>query len=325
MKRLISKNKKYLRDYWDFSLSVLPDAFFYAQGNDSNLAIWGSRRGGTSIFSELIGTSGHIREIDQPFDSFRTDSLSFRCRKRLLLDKAMCQYFDLSEDEWESILAYLSSLTRGGHRNAYPMALSFSRNTQTVFKILNAPFLADQITEALNLSSIHLTRHPISQALSVMRNQWGLTYEPYVSSRWIRERFLNAPQVQKVDAIHHSGSMLEKYVLNWVFENLYLLRDSKRMQLRVAYEHLVVRPEEVASQLDESLGLHVDVSVLARPSRSRERSTNSKNRAILGADKSALISSWMSEVSTAEIKCVQDILDVFEIETYIAHDPMPIL
>ena len=321
----MTKYKKYLRDCWDFSLSILPDSLFYSQGHCSNLAIWGSRRGGSSIFSELIFTAGSIREIDQPFDSFRSDRLSFRCRRRLLLDKEMCQYFNLSNDEWAKISAYLLRLTNGGHRSAYPMPLSFNRNARTVFKILNAPFLADQITEALDLSSIYIMRHPISQALSVMRNQWGLTYGPYVNSEWVRETFLNTSQVKMVDSICHSGSTLEKYILNWVFENLFLLRDSEKMQLRVAYENLVVRPDLVAIQLDENLGLHVDVAVLARPSRSRELSTNSKNRAIMRADKSALVSSWMSEVSTAEIKCVQDILNVFEIDTYIAHDPMPIL
>lgn len=156
---------------------------FYKQ-EKRNIYLFATRRGGSSIISQILSIEPLTREIDQPFDQFRDDSIGDIKRKELP-KKNLSQFIDLSKKERRIVSKYIKKITSGGHFYISP----YEKANRTVLKIVNAGAIADFISEINNPLIVKLFRHPVPQALSIMRNNWGITVEPYLKSQKVEYFF----------------------------------------------------------------------------------------------------------------------------------------
>jgi len=129
------------------------------------------------------------------------------------------------------------------------------------------------------------------------------------------------------EKIVQSGTLLQKYILNWCIENLVPLRfhNDFRSWLVVTYEELIVNPAGVLGLLYDRLSLtdwNRMVRSYRRPSTSsafvtREKMQHLRTARIPGTrGRTGLIKKWKDRVSNAEEKAAFEVLDRFHIPAY---------
>jgi hypothetical protein len=302
---------------------LLPQSWAYKQGSKRNIALFASRRGGSSILSELLTSGNNVREIDQPFDTFQTHTREGRAKIANLPAVELSQYFDLSPQQWAQVDAYMQKILSGGLRDVSLPA--FNLKTRTLLKLVNTPFLLDDFKQKYNLQVVYMGRHPIPQALSVMRNKWGITVPAYLNPQHqaYMSQFINQDQLEFARNIMQKDNYFEQAILNWVFENMFALNFAKHIDIKTYYEHLVENPEQVIPQLENILDLKINSDMLNRPSRSSPLS-DQKTLAAIGKDKTYLLTKWRDSVDKSQITAAQQILDKFNVLDYNADEHLPI-
>lgn len=304
-------------------INRLPKFIFYNQ-KGQNVFLFATRRGGSTILSEIISTNcKKVRIIDQPFDRFDKSNYISKLRRSYLPKKNLSQFFQLDSNESIVVKKYMTKLTTGKIKS-YENGLAFSFiKERAVLKILNASFISDYIKNNFDGKFVYLSRHPASQALSVMKNNWGLTYTAYLFNENWRNRYMNEKQMEISFKIHERGDYFQKCILNWVFENLYFQKFSNFEFLHINYEDIVLCTQKVKKLLSTYLGIDLGSSDLKSPSRSQKFSDDLTNKAIRENDTLFLVNKWQKELSNNQIENGQLILNIFEISNYSFFDPNP--
>lgn len=217
----------------------------------------------------------------------------------------------------------LRSLLRG-------RATSFRFNyDRVVMKILRAQDLINWFEERFSAKIVYLIRHPIPVSLS--RESYA-RLPLFLENERFCERFLKPDSIRFATRILHRGSELERKVLDWTLQNLPPLRSLTRSNwCCVHYEYMVLRPEEVLERLAAYLDLR-DLEAARRrvgqPSKTVSKSDQETRRFFAGsvgqAGKGFLIEKWRRRVTQGDLARVQEILDVFEIDTYRADSFLPV-
>lgn len=312
-----------------YSLSLpiienLPWVFNYKKDTKPDILIYSSRRGGSTLLSQIISASKGIRYIDQPFDQFENRyslPAKLKIKQKYLPLKELSQFITLNEEEAEQVKNYLGLLTNGkligmGH---------YWRASRSLLKICNALNLIDFLSEEFHVVNVYMTRHPVPQTLSVLRNKWGNTSSPYLKNEKYCSTFLPASNISKIKHTALNGTDLEKGIVNWCLENNYILKHSKAVKKHISYESLVLDKEVIKSlatycKLNNVVRME---DVLVRPSKSSVFSENSTRNSISKGNRQELIEKWTKKMSSSQFDCIQKVLDLFEIDTYEARNPFP--
>jgi hypothetical protein len=302
----------------------LPESYLYRQGKKPNLLLYSSRRGGSTFLADLISSDPGIRSIDQPFDTFDRSSARVQAKLKYIPEVMASQYIHLPPSEAEAVQKYMSLLMSGGIRelsDAYYLPKS-----RTILKILNAIPLLDWFAGLFNVYSIYLARHPIPQAMSVIRNNWQLTTPAYLHNEYFVENYLTSAQREEGFRILENGTPLQKGVLNWIMENYFPLKFAQRITIKLTYEDLTMHPEKYVHLLQQ--GLELDdgkkmMSLVNVPSRSNSLSNDETNKAIVDNNKEYLVGKWQNSVPAVDKENVQKVLDVFNIYEYSADSALP--
>lgn len=245
-------------------VSLLYDSpFYYQQGNKKNILLFSSRRGGSTYLAELVASNPGIVYIDQPFDLFKPNTESGKIRANYLPNKLMSQFVSLSGDEEKKIDHYTKLLLNGklkllGNLRHHKFPVLADR---TMLKICNALPLIDWFNNQFNVLTCYLVRHPIAQALSIMKNNWGITAEYYLDDENFRNNYLNNKQLNYSKDILKQGSYFQKAILNWCVENLVPLKHSQTNIIKVYYEHLVVDEQKTVNFLCQNIDVESDYLV----------------------------------------------------------------
>jgi hypothetical protein len=197
---------------------------------------------------------------------------------------------------------------------------------RTILKIHNATSLLDWCAQRFGVFTIYLVRHPIPQALSVLRNNWTITANAYLSDPVFSGKYLSPQQQNTGRVTMEKGTPLEKAVLNWVLESIYALKYAARVDLTLTYEELVLYPTQTINLLAQTVGLMNVSEMLERvntPSRTRQLSDSETNEAIKRDNKEYLVGKWVSKVDKAARDRIGDILNTFEITEYNSDGFMP--
>ncbi len=302
----------------------LPYSIRYRQGKAKNILLFANRRGGSTIMAHLLTVDPGTRIIDQPFDLFpypgREEKLALK--RSLIPDKPASQFIHLHDQEIPQVLDYVDKLMKG----YYPAFDHYVNGKRTLLKIVYASPLMDFMAEHFPVHIVYLNRHPIPQALSVVRNQWEITAYPYLQTPEFSSQFLSDTQVQFGLKLLERGSELEKAVLNWCLENHYPLHHAKAPFLHITYEELLLNPDIIVNLLSRELEIKNRpkmFEVLGKPSVSYQFSEGSTNQAILKKDTQYLLNGWQSKVTEEQKAQVQQILDVFECSVYSAYRLLP--
>ena len=294
----------------------------HRQGRKKNICIFASRRGGSTWLMELIGSNKGLRYIDQPFSIYSASLIQLQYLP--VFDYG--QFIHLDKEEKEMVKYFFNRLLEGSLKinsqwKFWQQDFDFVSN-RLVLKIVDAKGIIDWIEECFDVHVIYLTRHPIPQALSVIRNGWGLTVKAYLRNSYFVEHYLNDGVLAYCHDILEKGSLLQKYVLNWALENLVPIRmlPDKPEWIHISYEDLTLFPEKTIVQLARVLDLaNLDAMMkkIKRPSRStRKFSTGQKKYMISSHNHDYLIKSWRKEISDEDERSAFKILEKLGITIY---------
>ncbi len=138
-----------------------------------DIALFGSRRSGTTMMVEVIAANPGLKSVDQPLSVITASPYQL---KRMPLF-ASGWPFAPTKEEQERLRSYFSDILEGRIHVNEPWRFwrsDFSfRSNRIVLKLTNAHGISEWLTEKFQLQTIVVVRHPISQSLSLMRNRWG--------------------------------------------------------------------------------------------------------------------------------------------------------
>lgn len=280
--------------------------------------LFASPRGGSTWASELIASQPGFWPVSEP--------LNVRLpwvRQRLGLDSFGALYGQSADkhirDYYKNIFAgrYPELKLRPGQPYYHPITrrIVVKENQGGLDRI---PWFED----SFNANIIHLLRHPIAVALS--REVFPLLAD--FQSCALRERF-TVDQLRLADDLIAHGNHLQQGVLAWCLHHVPALQDRRPTWVQLTYEQTLLHPTAVIKELAEKLHLPDTARMLEQISKPSlvTRKSDPATRALLeqGADAQALICKWLPRVSLNERKRVEDILQVFTVKLYSAHQPEP--
>lgn len=182
-----------------------------------------------------------------------------------------------------------------------------------VLKITDAKAAIAWFDDTFDVDVVYLTRHPVPQALSCIRNQWTLTTDAYLDDPRFVDRYLGE-HIGFCRDIHATGSELERWVLNWAVENIAPLRHlpERPNWLHIRYEDCVTDPDGTLAAVAARLGLD-DVdrmrAAVGRPSGSSRRSTAQTRQLIESGAATAIQDSWRTQIDRDDLRRADALLD----------------
>lgn len=302
---------------------VLWSTLRHRQGSDPNILMFATRRGGSTFVMELIAANKGIRSIDQPFSVFSPNMTPAQYRRMPKFPHG--QLVDLDDRRERELKGYTEGILAGQLPVNAP--LRFWRrdfdfvSDRIVVKVLGANSLIEWFSGSFPVKVVYLSRHPIPQALSCLRNKWNLTVDAYLTSERFVSAHLSPEALEMARQVLRDGSRLQQFVLNWGLENmvpLAALPDHPEW-VHVTYEDTVLHPESTLDRLAERLGLHDRAAmdkVLTRASASRKNSTEGTNAAIASGQRDQLVEGWKRHVDDDEERRCFEILETLGITTY---------
>ena len=302
----------------------------YEQGDEKNICLFSTRRGGSTFLMELIAANRGIRFCDQPFSL--KSSLSGQIRYLPIFDRSHVIFLD--EDDEVMVRTYLEKIFSGALNVQAPWRFwrrdfDFLAN-RMVLKIVDAKGIIDWIDQNFSVDIVYSTRHPIPSALSVMRNQWELTASAYLRNREFVSAYLDSDQFDYAQSLLASGTLFQKHILNWCLENMIPLRliAQRPHWLYLSYEELTLKPDETIEELAKHLHLS-DIErmrkKISKPSKStRNLSTTDARAAIREGSSGDIISSWRRELSRKDERMAFDILEQLNISIYQYGSDLPV-
>lgn len=307
----------------------------HRQGSRPNIAIFGSRRSGSTLLMQVIASNRGLKSVDQPCSVFSASAHQVR----QLPIRDCGQMHHLNEQEKEILRAYFTAIVAGDLHVNEPWRFwardFWWRSDRIVFKLTDAHGAATWLTETFGWQPVILLRHPLSQALSVMNlnlkkdpGGWHSRAPGFFRSDAYCRSYLDDRQVARCHDVWARGTDLDRHVLGWVLENLPLLRimETHFEWSFVSYEAMVLEPEAVVQALAEALGLEAEATMLARigeRSRSvRRLSQEDRQRAIREGDREALLRSWRRLPADDEARSFA-LLEAFGIDLYRAGEDTP--
>lgn len=295
------------------------------------ILLFSSRRSGSTMLMEAIAANRDVLSMGQPFASYSASSVQLKHMLSFLQPHGHLIYPD--DEARKQMLDYFDLLLHGQLIVGAPWRFwhhSFRlSSTRVALKILAAKGVIETLASHSGGSVVFSTRHPIPQSLSLMRNHWGLTLQAYLGNMRFVEQELSQQQHDLCMDVMNGTSVLQKYVLNWILENLMPLRAMPRHPewLYIAYEHCVLDAEKSLQKLQQHLQLQSVEKMYAairKPSRSSKKaSTDATKEKILRQDQAYLVNRWRKDVSEEEERQAMRLLEAFELDLYRYAEDIP--
>jgi hypothetical protein len=293
----------------------------HVQGAEPNILLFATRRGGSTFLMELIGANRGVRTLDQPFEMSGQFPTAAQVADMPLFEDGQLTSLDERSaarlrDLTERIVAgrvVINAPTRVWRRNVE------RRSDRLVLKITDAKPLIGWFAETVPCDVVYLTRHPIPQAISCLRNDWTLTAGAYLRD----DRFVEANLSDRALALAHdvmrNASALQQFVLNWALENVAPMRllPEHPDWLHVRYEDCVVDPAGMVDTVAARLRLtdldrmHATVN---RPSVSSGMSTEQTRRLIEDGRAADLVTRWRQGLDDGVEAWCNRLLETFGID-----------
>lgn len=301
----------------------------HEQGAEPNILLFATRRGGSTFLMELIGANRGVRSLDQPFEmssSFPTaaqvaDMPLFEDGQLTSLDDRSARRLQSLTERIFAGGAVINAPTRVWRRDVE------RHSNRLVLKITDAKPLIGWFSETVPCDIVYLTRHPIPQSISCLRNGWTLTVGAYLRD----DRFIEAYVSDRALALAHdvmrSGTELQQFILNWTVENVAPLQllGHHPDWLHVRYEDCVVDPERMVETVASRLRL-TDLpsmhATVTRPSVSSQMSTEQTRRLIEQGQAADAVTRWRNEVDDDTEAWCDHLLEAFGVDPQMIVPPV---
>jgi hypothetical protein len=292
--------------------------------NTRHVALFASRRGGSTWLMEVISANPAFRYIAQPFVSYAGSGKSGHD----VFNVDYAHYLDPSVVELEHIRRFISDLLTGTRVFRAPWEFwsqhFWKEKTRTVLKVLQAKPLMTWLETTFDLQVIYLLRHPVAQAASVIKAGWPDINRAFLTHPTFAERHLTESQRRCCEYISGHGSILEKHVLSWSLDNLLPLRElskDKTSWLVLTYEDCLIHPDMVIDRLSKTLDIDSTrfMHEQFKKASGTTKITHHRNPPVFGEEQ---LTKWTQQFSTREIANAFQILETLEIDAYNTTSPM---
>ena len=294
------------------------------QTTAAHVALFATRRGGSSWIMQVISASPEFRYIAQPFVAY--DKGGHWGHGIVSYDYA--RFLDPTEDELTDIGGFIDGILSGRYVLRAPWRVwepnFWRRKSRTVMKILQAKPLMPWFERQFGMNIVYLLRHPLAQASSVIKSGWPSMHMTFLNHSSFVEKNLDAEQMRYCMEIASQGSLLDQHVLTWCLDNLVALRALKTPNswTVITYEDCVLHPQATIQSLADALNLSStqqmqrQMSVVSRTA----RFSNESDSQVLGESQ---LAKWKKNVSKDEIASAFDILKALDIDAYSADSLLP--
>ncbi len=292
----------------------------HRQGPQRNICLFATRRGGSTWAMEMIAANRGIRPMNQPFETLSRNLTLAQAFEIPRFPQG--QITSLGEPEAAMLGSYVRRMFSGELVVNAPLRFwqtGFERvSNRVVLKITDAKAVIGWFDENVDADIVYLTRHPVSQSLSCIRNGWTLTTRSYLADPHFCAAFLGAAEGRCRDLMDH-GSPLEQWALNWAVENVapMTLLPERPEWLHLRYEDAVLHAERELARLAGRLGLQ-DMDrmeqVLRRPSGSSRRSLGGTRDAIKKGDRAGAVDGWRAKVGAEDLSRTAAVLELVGID-----------
>jgi hypothetical protein len=293
----------------------------HVQGDARNVLLFATRRGGSTFAMEIIGANRGIRTLDQPLE---TQSRSLTAAQTAEIPRFhQGQITSIDASTHERMLDVMQKLGSGravinAPTRVWRRDVSW-RSNRLVLKITDAKPIIDWFHRYVDADIVYLTRHPIPQAISCLRNNWTLTVDAHLRDPTFVAAHVPDAALARAHDVMRSGTMLQRFVVNWALENaapMHLLPERSEWT-HIRYESCVLDPAGTLSVLADRLGL-ADADrmqrVLHRPSVSSRISTDATRRKIEQGRGADVLNAWRDEVDPSDERWCEDTLAAFGID-----------
>lgn len=292
---------------------------WHRAGGKPPVVLFASPRGGSTWVTELVASQPGFWPISEPLNV-----RSGWVRSELGLDTFSELYAECNAPQLQ---AYYAKLLRGGY-SALKLrpGLKFYRPFTNRIVVKENQACLDRIDwfeDTFGVQIIHLIRHPIPVALS--REVFPLLEQ--FDRCELRSQF-SEEQLQFADDIIASGTHLQKGVLAWCLHHAPALLDHRPSRFLVSYEHCVLYPDQVVTNLAKFLG-DAGFSEAMRQQCNKPsgviRKSDSETQRLLGGDRKPgeIVSKWRRKVSEESEAKVLEILTLFGVPIYTCGQNLP--
>ena len=310
---------KYLIRY----LLQLPSC--YKPSGKPHIFLFSTRRSGSTLVRDIIYSQSGFNYIDQPFDLTQ-----YNQHIRQLPQAKLGQFINLTNEEEKQVERYV----RGILNRQYVFRSQWQLwNGQYkwcweryIVKVLTAKGLIHWFESTFKdqIQIIYMTRHPIPTSLSILNRRWGLTTQAYLENETFIRDYLSDSKISFTWDILRSGSKLEHHVLNWCLENLVPLKGwSNSNWLTLSYEKLLTDPHYSTRRLCQKLDLKEAQKMLTTLNVPTRTAVHASKVKIIAQGAEVKLGTWQNQISSSEIRKINAILEMFEIDLYQAHKILP--
>ena len=300
----------------------------HEQGAEPNILLFATRRGGSTFAMEIIAANRGVRPMNQPLE---TQSRNLTLAQALEIPRfRQGQITSLTDTDAPQMRRLVERIFDGEIVINAPTKLWNRdvdiRSDRLVLKLTDCKPVIDWFDQTFNADIVYLTRHPIPQSLSCIRNRWTLTVDAHLQDPAFVEAHLDSTTEALAHDVMSSGDQLQQFVLNWVLENVAPMRllPERPDWVHVRYEDTVSNPHGVFEQLASRLRLTDRdrmEAVLSRPSQSSRRSTEATRRDIESGQGASTLARWQAEVGPEAIAGCDRVLDAFGIDRGLLESP----
>lgn len=318
----IIKNLNKHQFFLDWKITVFNLLNFHKKGNNKDVFIFASARGGSTLLENIIMQDRNVQHLFEPLNWKRFIS------KRTSLQPTYDHLYALEKQDLYMINDYFNKIFNNKITFHFPFALWKKENTlrpeRYVFKFINGKNWINYFEENYDIQVIYLVRHPVATALS--RISWGWTdfndrFKIMLKNQDFKDKVPN-DLIELSNNIFSQGTQLEKFVLGWCLENYIPLKVLDRSNwLLISYEEIVLHPEESVARITNFLNIEENETMLNRifsPSNSNSAFLNKKklfNSQSLN-ERRQLVNTWRKKVDNKSIERIEWMLDQFDLNIY---------
>ena len=308
-----------------FKIKVLirnstPKFLFFNKLNKPTILIFGMRRGATTLFAEML-SDNKTRLIGQPLGGYYENKPYRKKRKEVLGHRYLHQYLKLCDKEKSRIENFILEINDGKF-SKIDLNWGLIKN-RVVFKFNNAHLLMDIFVNRPSFYSIILLRHPLTQSLSNLRNNWNHIYPAYLQDNNFSHKLLTSHQKKLFNEIHTSNDRLSKYLLDWYCQYIYYLKYLNYVTF-IFYERLLISPEKEISKLDKNIIKFIDLKKLNVPSKSSKFSIAQIRNSDDNKVWTKRLFNNSNNFSDSQKKNILNIFKVLKIKFYEPFNPLPL-
>lgn len=298
--------------------AIVKVANIHREGIKKDIIVFSGRRSGSTWLMDLLYSQPKMKFCAEPLYLKRWNRHKIKLPRR-----EDSKFIDLTKKEEIILKSYFNAILNGSIEVSPPWNIreegySFFTNRYVV-KICNGLSLINWFEKNFDVYIVYSVRHPISNALSIINLTWKDTAGAFLNNRFFVENYLDDTQLKYAKNIKKNGSLLQKFVLEWVLENLIPLRTikkEKRNWVVLTYEEMVLNPEKIVDLLYSKLNLEDKQIMLESINKPSRTATMKSAKHIDEKNINFILKRWKEKVTDKEEKEVFEILRVFDIDIY---------